>query len=60
MKLLARDDRSRPTEAVDVRELAAVASGCDWDLAKDAVRLVTERGFNRGRDLYAALAEISP
>nr|WP_129664741.1 hypothetical protein [Phytoactinopolyspora endophytica] len=60
MKLLARDDRNRPTDADDVRELARVAEDDDWDLARVAVQLITERGYNRGRDLDGALADLTP
>jgi hypothetical protein len=56
MKLLARDDRTRPQDGVDLRVLAMVASDGDWELAAAAVELIEARGFARGRDLVAALA----
>ena len=58
MKLLARDDRRRPADADDLRALAAVADQSDWSLAREAVHLITERGYHRGRDLAADLAEL--
>lgn len=58
MKLLARDDRHRPNDADDLRELAVVASPEDWGRAEASVRLIEQRGFARGRDLTAALAEL--
>lgn len=58
MKLLARDDRQRPTDADDLRDLSEVASESDWSLAQTAVDLITERGFARDRDLPAALDEL--
>ena len=58
MKLLARDDRRRANDADDLRGLAAVADDEEWQIATDAVRLITERGFARDRDLPAALAEL--
>lgn len=58
MKLLARDDRRRPNDADDLRALSAVATDDDWARAADAVELITERGFDRGRDLVASLAEL--
>jgi hypothetical protein len=58
MKLLARDDRRRPTDADDLRALSEVARPSDWDVAANAVRAITARGFHRGRDLSAALDEL--
>lgn len=60
MKLLARDDRHRPADADDLRALAEVADPPDWELAWQSVTLITERGFSRGRDLAASLAELRP
>lgn len=45
----------RETDAVDLRNLAAIASGDDWNLASEAVTQIQERGFARGRDLDAEL-----
>jgi predicted nucleotidyltransferase len=53
MKVLARDDRSRPADADDLVGLAAVASDSDWAEAERAAHLVVARGFHRGRDLVA-------
>jgi predicted nucleotidyltransferase len=55
MKLLARDDRRRPADADDLRALSAVARDGDWDQARTAVELISERGFSRERDLVTAL-----
>lgn len=55
LKLLARDDERRPRDAADLRNLAEVASPEDRDLARQAVELITARGFNRDRDLRQAL-----
>ncbi|MGH3680395.1 MAG: nucleotidyl transferase AbiEii/AbiGii toxin family protein [Natronosporangium sp.] len=60
MKLLARDDRRRPADADDLRALAAIADDHDRCVAQEAVRLITERGFHRGRDLDAALSALRP
>ena len=51
MKLLARDDRHRPTDADDLRALRDVATDEDWIVARLAVGLIEHRGFARGRDL---------
>jgi hypothetical protein len=57
MKLLARDDKRRPLDQADLLALSAVADAVEWKRADEAVRLIEERGFARGRDLKAALAE---
>jgi predicted nucleotidyltransferase len=57
LKLLARDDRDRPQDADDLRALRQVASRQEFDRAREAVRLIVERGFGRGRDLDRALEE---
>jgi hypothetical protein len=58
LKLLARDDETRPQDAGDLRALAAVADAEDLRLAEDAVALIEARGYHRDRDLRAALASI--
>lgn len=57
MKLISRDDRLRPQDHQDLRHLSLVANEEEWDRAEEAVRLIAERGFARGRDLQAALRE---
>jgi predicted nucleotidyltransferase len=54
LKLLARDDRSRPQDADDLRRLLAVASDAEMARCVEALSLITARGFHRGRDLGAA------
>jgi hypothetical protein len=46
--VLARDDRKRPQDWD--------ASQAEVDEARDALRLIELRGFNRGRDLSADLS----
>ena len=58
MKVLARDDRRRPADADDLRSLGAAARARDWDLALAGARLVAERGFQRDRDLVAAVEQL--
>lgn len=55
LKLLSRDDRSRPQDAVDLRALRDVATEPELARAREAVRSIEQRGFARGRDLTAAL-----
>ncbi len=58
MKLLARDDRRRPADADDLRTLGEVADEDAWTIAHAAVQAISERGYDRGRDLSSALEEL--
>jgi hypothetical protein len=58
MKLVSRDARRRPRDQQDLVELAKVADPLEWKRAETAVELIRQRGFSRGRDLHAGLAEI--
>jgi predicted nucleotidyltransferase len=58
LKLLARDE-ARPQDDADLKALVGVAGPEDLALARDAVNLIHQRGFARGRNLSAALAELS-
>jgi len=58
LKLLARDDATRPQDAADLLALRAVADADDLALARRTVKLIAERGFSRGRDLEAALDDL--
>jgi len=57
LKLLSRDDRARPQDAVDLRALFGVLTDPELERAREALRLIEQRGFARGRDLGAGLAE---
>ncbi len=56
LKTLARDDRTRPQDAGDLRQLIAAAAPTELDAARDAARLIEQRGFNRSRDLVEAVS----
>lgn len=58
MKLLSRDPKKSPRDENDRVALAGVADASEWARAEDAVGLIGTRGFARGRDLKAALAEL--
>jgi Nucleotidyl transferase AbiEii toxin, Type IV TA system len=58
MKLLARDDRNRPADYDDLLALADVANEQDLSQASAILKLITTRGYNRGRDLEASLEEL--
>jgi hypothetical protein len=55
VKVLARDDKRRPQDAIDIRALLQVAAGTDLERAKSSLALITERGYHRKRDLLAEL-----
>ncbi len=54
LKILACDD-NRPQDEIDLHSLLQIASDEDIIEASDALKLITERGFDRGRDLEEAL-----
>lgn len=58
LKILARDDQTRPQDLTDLRALRAVASPADLELAREAVQLITQRGYDRGRELLTALDDV--
>jgi hypothetical protein len=58
MKLVSRDPKRRPRDQQDLVELARVADVLEWRRAEASVALIQQRGFSRGRDLIAGLAEI--
>jgi len=55
LKVLARDDRTRPQDRVDLAALLARADAATLAEVRDSLALVTRRGFHRGRDLLGAL-----
>jgi predicted nucleotidyltransferase len=58
LKLLARDDESRPQDRADLRALRTAATPDDLAVAGSAVQLIMERGYNRDRELPSLLAEL--
>ena len=58
LKLLSRDDRTRPQDRVDLAQLLRVATPADLDLARAAVALIHARGFQRDRHLTADLERL--
>jgi predicted nucleotidyltransferase len=58
LKLLARDDRTRPQDLADLRALLSVANDQDLRLAQESAELIEARGFNRGRHLQQSLADL--
>jgi predicted nucleotidyltransferase len=59
LKLLARDDRFRPQDFDDLKALLREASPEDVSQAREALQLIIERGYNRGRgDLLEQLEQL--
>lgn len=58
LKVLARDDRHRPQDIADLRQLLGVEGPAEIERARDALERIRERGFHRGRDLGAAFEQL--
>jgi predicted nucleotidyltransferase len=55
LKLLARDDRHRPQDSDDLRALLREATDADIERVRESVKLLTQRGYHRDRDLVTDL-----
>lgn len=64
LKVLSRDDDTRPQDIIDLRALIVEATEADLAMARDGLTLITERGYDRGKslqtDLDALLARFRP
>jgi predicted nucleotidyltransferase len=58
MKLVSRDAKRRPNDQQDLVNLAKVADELEWSLAESSIDLIRVRGYHRGRNLHAGLAEL--
>lgn len=58
LKLLSRDDATRPQDALDIRALPASLDAEELARARAAATIIERRGFARGRDLSSSLAEL--
>ena len=56
LKVLSRDDRTRPQDRVDLGALLDRADVEAVNEARAALAVVTQRGYQRERDLLGALA----
>lgn len=57
LKLLSRNDQTRPQDLSDLNTLFSVADDEEVERARIAVERIMQTGFARGRDLIGALAE---
>lgn len=55
MKVLSRDDDTRPQDVVDLRALIVEATDEDLAMARDGLALITARSYDRGKSLQADL-----
>lgn len=60
LKVLVRDDTGRPLDIADLRALLEVASDVELSRARDALTLITARGYHRGRSLLAEFDALLP
>lgn len=58
LKVLSRDDETRPQDTVDLRALIVEATPADLEMARGALDLITARGYNRDKDLQAEYAAL--
>lgn len=57
LKLLSRDDKTRPQDGADLRQLVMNADDTDFELTREDLNLIKQRGYNRDRDLASLLDE---
>ena len=60
LKVLSRDDVSRPQHLVDLRALLGVASPAELGRARDSLALIAARGYHRGRELMSEINTLLP
>jgi hypothetical protein len=58
LKVLARDDQTRPQDLGDLRVLLQVAQPIEIARARDALQLIASRGYDRGRNLLAEFEQL--
>jgi predicted nucleotidyltransferase len=55
LKVLSRNDDTRPQDIIDLRALIVEATEDDLAMARDGLALIAERGYDRGKALQADL-----
>jgi len=58
LKILSRDDSSRPQDIADIIALLKIIDEEELLRTQKALKLITERGFNRNIDLHARLKDL--
>lgn len=59
LKILARDDLTRPQDLADLRQLLSRATEEDIKQARGALDQIVRRGYHRGRDLMTEFSLLS-
>jgi predicted nucleotidyltransferase len=60
LKVLSRDDVTRPQDLVDLRALLRVASSAELARARASLAMIAARGYHRGRDLVSQMDTLFP
>ena len=60
LKVLSRDDVTRPQDLVDLRALMRVASSAELARVRQSIALIAARGYHRGRDLVSEMNTLLP
>ena len=60
LKVLSRDDVTRPQDLGDLRALLRVASSAELTRARQSIALIAARGYHRGRDLVSEMNTLLP
>ncbi|MCO6430816.1 MAG: nucleotidyl transferase AbiEii/AbiGii toxin family protein [Deltaproteobacteria bacterium] len=55
LKVLSMDDKTRPHDRLDIKNLIQAADGEDIQVAKEAIALIEKRGFHQSKDLGSVL-----
>jgi predicted nucleotidyltransferase len=55
LKVLSRDDTNRPQDLADLRALISAADPMDMTVAREGLKLIADRGYQRGRELEVDL-----
>ena len=55
LKVLSRDDVTRPQDLGDLRALLRVAPPAELARARDSLALIAARGYHRGRELMSEM-----
>lgn len=58
LKILSRDDVTRPQDLVDLRALLRIAPDAELVRARQALTLIAARGYHRGRDLMTEMTSV--
>lgn len=58
LKILSRDDVTRPQDLVDLRALLRIAPHAELVRARQALTLIAARGYHRGRDLMTEMTNV--